>query len=408
MSSNSPHRSWCFTENNYTPEQILHYQQLECNYICFGKEVGEKGTPHLQGVIRFAKTHRLTGIKKTISQTAHWEPCRDFEKAVNYCMKEDPEPFIKDNRKQGQRTDLDLACETVQTGGILELAKNDPGMFVKYHGGFTKLATMFQKPRKEPPHVTWIYGTTGTGKTRLVHDKEDSLFVAHSSYKWWDGYRQQDAIIIDDMRASWAPFNILLKILDRYQMQVEVKGGFCELNSPRIYITSQFPPHEVYNREHRSGEDIAQLLRRVTSTLKMTLSPFDGSVVTTAQSQSMLLAMDADKTATPAFSQWFPEPLNLDRSTAEPRRFPQGRRVALSTPPRSSAFSPHSDSSASRSTAPSTTTQSFVPIAQDTPSIPFGTVPTAESLSPVQEQIPVRPPTRRSGRIQFQKPRHRS
>ncbi len=274
---------------------------IECNYICFGRETGKSGldddnhsgTPHLQGVVRFTRTYRLPGLKKNISSRAHWEPCKDFEAAVNYCMKEDPEPFVKDNRKQGQRTDLDLACETVKTAGIFQLARDDPGMFVKYHGGFAKLATMFQTKRDSRPHVTWIYGDTGTGKTRQVHENEDSLFVAHATHQWWDGYRQQEAILIDDMRASWAPFNMLLKILDRYQMQVQVKGGFVELNSPRIYITSQFPPHEIYNREARSGEDIAQLLRRLGTVKRLQRSMiFGGATITTIQSTAELLDID--------------------------------------------------------------------------------------------------------------------
>ncbi len=295
MSQSAPSaRAWTFTLNNFTESEVDKMKSLECNYIVFGKEIGENGTPHLQGCIRFSRTYRLSGLKKNISSKAHWEPCRDFEAAVNYCMKEDPEPFIKDNRKQGQRTDLDLACETVKTSGIFGLARDDPAMFVKYHGGFSKLATMFQTPRNDRPHITWIYGDTGTGKTRQVHDKEDSLFVAHASHQWWDGYRQQDAILIDDMRASWAPFNILLKILDRYQMQVQIKGGFVELNSPRIYITSQFPPHEVYNREARSGEDIAQLLRRLSIVLELRTDSV-GSTVTSSHDPEDLLLRDKEE-----------------------------------------------------------------------------------------------------------------
>lgn len=327
-------RAWTFTLNNPTEAEIKHFQQIECNYIVFGKEnfdeEGTPSTPHLQGCIRFSRTYRLAGLKKNISDRAHWEPAKDFEKAVNYCMKEDADPFIKDNRKQGQRTDLDLACETVKTSGVFGLARDDPAMFVKYHGGFVKLAAMFQEPRKSKPEVTWIYGDTGTGKTRQVHDNEPSLFVAHSSHQWWDGYRQQDAILIDDMRASWAPFNILLKILDRYQMQVQIKGGFVQLNSPRIYITSQFPPQEIYNREHRSGEDIAQLLRRL-GTIKE-LRTVTGSVVTSIHTSQDLLRIDKETQSDP-----FASGFNTQASTTIPRLgvSPHSRR-----PPNMTGFVP--------------------------------------------------------------------
>lgn len=311
MATKTSARMWCFTLNNPTEQEISHFKNLECNYIVFGKEHfdGAEGTtPHLQGCIRFSKTYRLAGLKKNISDRAHWEPSKDFEASVNYCMKEDPEPFIKDNRKQGQRTDLDLACETVKKSGVFGLARDDPAMFVKYHGGFAKLDTMFQTKRSTKPEVIWIYGDTGTGKTRQVHDNETSLFVAHASHQWWDGYRQQDAILIDDMRASWAPFNILLKILDRYQMQVQIKGGFVELNSPRIYITSQFPPHEIYNRENRSGEDIAQLLRRLGKIICLRNSTSNGLVVTSTLTTEEILRIDKEAQSNRFAPQFVPPP----------------------------------------------------------------------------------------------------
>ncbi len=275
-------RAWCFTLNNYSEDDLDKFKLIECNFIIIAKETGESGTPHLQGVIRFKRTYRMTGLRRNFSDRAHWEPADEFEAAVNYCMKEDEKPFIKDHRKQGQRNDLTLACETIKTGGIIALARDDPATFVKYHGGFAKLAAMFQEPRSTVPHVTWLYGCTGSGKTRYVHDKHESLFVAHSTYKWWDGYRQQEAILIDDMRASYAPFNILLKIFDRYPMQVEVKGAFTQLNSPYIYVTSQYPPDEVYNREARSGEDIKQLFRRISKVIRYTRC-LDGSIRTTEE-----------------------------------------------------------------------------------------------------------------------------
>lgn len=41
-------RSWCFTHNNYTEEDVLRYDSLKCERIVVGKEVAPTtGTPHL-------------------------------------------------------------------------------------------------------------------------------------------------------------------------------------------------------------------------------------------------------------------------------------------------------------------------------------------------------------------------
>jgi len=38
-----------FTLNNYTEEECNLIQTIPCQWLIYGKEVGEQGTPHLQG-----------------------------------------------------------------------------------------------------------------------------------------------------------------------------------------------------------------------------------------------------------------------------------------------------------------------------------------------------------------------
>ena len=68
---------WCFTLNNPTSDErdkILALdgdRQLE--YLVFGNEVGDSGTPHLQGFVAFVARVRLTQLKQVISERAHFE-----------------------------------------------------------------------------------------------------------------------------------------------------------------------------------------------------------------------------------------------------------------------------------------------------------------------------------------------
>lgn len=65
-------RNWCWTLNNYTDEEEAYINELylkpEVAYICYGKEVGEKGTPHLQGYVELMRPVRGAGLKKLLSQ----------------------------------------------------------------------------------------------------------------------------------------------------------------------------------------------------------------------------------------------------------------------------------------------------------------------------------------------------
>lgn len=137
-----------------------------------------------------------------------------------------------------------------------------PDLFVKFHKGFEKLLLDTSPQNREPPIVTWIYGPTGTGKTRFVFDNEplEHLWLASNDLKWFDGYSGQPAVLMDDFRGNFCSFHSLLRYLDRYPMRVPVKGGFVVWNPLRIYITSSRHPSQIYQVD----EDVNQLLRRIT------------------------------------------------------------------------------------------------------------------------------------------------
>ena len=81
-------KHWCFTLNNYTPADVdrLSTEITGVDYMIFGKEVGESGTPHLQGTICFATRKRLQQVKLVIG-AAHCEIARGLTNSIKYCRK---------------------------------------------------------------------------------------------------------------------------------------------------------------------------------------------------------------------------------------------------------------------------------------------------------------------------------
>jgi hypothetical protein len=78
--------------------------------------------------------------------------------------------------------------------------------------------------------------------------------------KWWDKYDNHNSVLIDDFRESRMKFTNLLNLLDRYEYRCEIKGGFRQLRSKNIIITSDRHPEDIYRK---TNENINQLLRRI-------------------------------------------------------------------------------------------------------------------------------------------------
>lgn len=83
----SPSKHWVFTLNNHTENDINFL--MDCSSIdqlSMQEETGESGTPHLQGYLKFkTKLRPLSVFGKQFK--AHWEKCRNVQKAIEYTQK---------------------------------------------------------------------------------------------------------------------------------------------------------------------------------------------------------------------------------------------------------------------------------------------------------------------------------
>ena len=84
-------RRMCFTLNNYTDEEIqrIHeYRNTDKFLICYGLEVGEQGTPHVQGYAEFKNPKKFNTVKNLFPR-AHIERAKGSRKQnIEYCSKD--------------------------------------------------------------------------------------------------------------------------------------------------------------------------------------------------------------------------------------------------------------------------------------------------------------------------------
>lgn len=254
-------RNFCFTINNPTEEDIKNTENLPCQYIIYGRETGAEGTRHLQGYCELAKKTRFNTIRAYMPRAHIEQRMGTQEQAITYCKKEDPEPYERgEPRQQGYRTDLDrtrsLALEEGMRGVTAKCTLQQINVA-------TKFLTYHEEPRDWLTNVIWLYGKTGAGKSRRARKICDmaDCYVKNNGSKWWDGYDAHEYVIIDDFRDSWWSLTETLSLLDRYEKQIEIKGGWRQFKPRTIVITSLYRPDEMYQGV---GEDIQQLLRRVS------------------------------------------------------------------------------------------------------------------------------------------------
>ncbi len=79
-----------FTYNNYNPDEIVGIVAVLKTFAYKGKlqtEIGDEGTPHLQGMIWCKKSHRDTEFK--LPKQIHWEKLKDEDNKRDYCNKDE-------------------------------------------------------------------------------------------------------------------------------------------------------------------------------------------------------------------------------------------------------------------------------------------------------------------------------
>nr|WAE42349.1 MAG: replication associated protein [Cressdnaviricota sp.] len=258
-------RTWFLTINNYSEAEHEKALDYECDYSIVAQEVGEEeNVPHIHMYYEFKAGVRFSTLKKAFPR-ADIEPRKGSAKqAITYCKKQGEYIEKGKAKEQGKRTDLEEVSEMVMEKKTLrEICSEHPTTFIKYHRGIEKaMYTMLEK-RTEKPTIIWIYGKTGVGKTYMVHDIHgaENIYLKNST-KWWDGYYQQEAILLDDFEPSQWKLQDLLRLLQERQYTAEVKGGMVEVNSPYIYITAQHKPSYYWNIR----EDLEQIERRISYT----------------------------------------------------------------------------------------------------------------------------------------------
>jgi len=255
----SRNRGWCFTVNNYnSDDEIWCYGlgwEAGCKYVVVGKEVGEAGTPHLQGYVYWS-TLKSLGQMKDLHPTAHWEAQRGTcVQASDYCKKDgdffDWGECPMDQKAKGDCgvERYELAIKAAQEGKWDEVPAD---ILTKYSTGLQKAVTLLKPPVgvRDVLDNEWWYGPTGTGKTRRAVEMYPDAYIKDPKERWWDGYAGEEVVIIDDFdKYQVALGGDMKRWCDHYPFMAPVKGGYMKIRPLKVIVTSNYKIEEIWEDE---------------------------------------------------------------------------------------------------------------------------------------------------------------
>lgn len=286
-------RKWLITINNpiekgYTHEILrgLIAETKQCVYWCMSDETGlDTGTYHTHVYLACSSAVRFSVLFKRF-EGAHFDVARGTsEDNRNYVFKigkwandkkvetnhqdtheEDGEMPIE---RQGARNDLTDLYDMVKQGlsdfEILEIAPQFMLHMDKIERCRQTVMEEKFKTTWRDLHVTYIYGETGSGKTRSVMDKYgyDKVFRVTDYEHPFDGYKSQSVIVFEEFRSNLR-IGDMLNYLDGYPVELRCRYANKVACFTDVFIISNISLRDQYRDVQRQQcETWDAFLRRI-------------------------------------------------------------------------------------------------------------------------------------------------
>ncbi len=296
MANDTQSRKYLLTINNPQEKNLSHdiiRKTLEENfqsliYYCLSDEVGGKEqTHHTHIFILFSSPVRFSTIKNNFP-TAHIDKSRGTTKENrDYVFKEGKwqsteksETNLNEthfeygelpDEKPGRRSDLNELYQSIKDGqSNAEILETNPSSLVLLnHIDRTRKIILEEKFRTtwRDVKVTYIFGTTGVGKTRTVmeHFGYTNIYRVTDYEHPFDSYGQQPVLLLDEF-AGQIQIQSLLNLLDGYPLELPCRYANKVACFTRVFIISNLPLSQQYFSEQYDYPEVWNaLLRRIHS-----------------------------------------------------------------------------------------------------------------------------------------------
>lgn len=253
--------------NSWQRPDSLEGQYSDVQWLRGQKEVGSNtGRPHWQLFVSFRIRKRLGAIKQLFGDRCHAELTRS-EAAESYVFKDDT-AIVGTRFELGEKAvnrnssaDWSKITDLARTGQISRILDEFGDIAVRHYNALKHISRDYMVPPKDMNNVCgiWIYGPPGVGKSHFARECYGNDIYLKMCNKWWDGYRGQKTVLIDDLDKGSKVLGHHIKLwADKYTFLAESKGHTFPIRPDRIVVTSNYKIEEIWTDD----ESMCEAIRR--------------------------------------------------------------------------------------------------------------------------------------------------
>lgn len=263
-------RRICITVNNYSVDDFLmepllygamFVEKRVSSFVC-GREVGENGTPHLQGYfeVESSRGHSIVAMQKWSCFKGYGVSMRPAdgtaEQNIKYCTKDGDSVrwgmFTQtvSRRGQGKRTDWEIVRSLAKLNSEASVYADEvPHLAFAHINKISAWNQIYDKRcRVSKTRPIIFYGPPRSGKSTRARELagEESVYFKSDPEKWWPFYNGEKIIVIDEMHGGYFQYQQLLKFFEEGSYQVQIKGSTVQFLGEVVYMTTNVHPARWY------------------------------------------------------------------------------------------------------------------------------------------------------------------
>lgn len=307
MGNNTQSRKWSLVINNpqecgldhSTIAEIL--RKFSPAYFCMADEIATTGTYHTHIFLYSPSPIRFSTVKNRFP-TAHIDKTygsakenRDYIRKEGKWAETDkaetnlPDTFLEwgdmPAEKEEKAPQMYKLIQEVRDGiSTADIIEGSPNLAFRVRDIDTLRQTLLSDryaSENRKIEVWYIFGASGTGKTRGIYERHDAKDICRiTNYRngrgiSFDGYTGQDVLVFEEFH-SQIPIEDMLNYLDIYPLSLPARYSDRVACYTRVYITSNLPLEKQYrNVQWDSLETWRAFIRRIHKVLEYRA---DGSV----------------------------------------------------------------------------------------------------------------------------------